>query len=58
MLVLRGQDVQGQIDHFYDRGLMRFKEGSAEGVDDYFGTACALFVTSKEIVEENLQLLI
>lgn len=48
VLVLRGQDVQGQLDKIYDRQKMKFIPEVVRGLDvvDYEATPHALFLTN------------
>lgn len=47
-LVLRGEDVQGQLDKIYDRQKMKFLPDVVSGLDavDYESTPHTLFVTN------------
>lgn len=49
-LVLRGQDVQGQLDKIYDRQKMKFRTEVVSGLDsvDYEATPHALFLTNPD----------
>lgn len=49
-LVLRGQDVQGQLDKIYDRQKMKFLPDVVSGLDavDYEATPHALFLTNPD----------
>ena len=47
-LVLRGQNIQGQIDKIYDRDRMKFRPECTEGLDEmaFQGTPHTLFITN------------
>jgi len=49
-LVLRGQDIQGQIDKIYDRERMKFRPECTEGLDEmaFSGTPHTIFITNNE----------
>lgn len=59
-LVLRGQNVQGQIDMIYDRSILKFKHDFIAGLEDFSfeATPHVVFLTNEQTKQPLIDFLL